>query len=301
VQITFNTDEVATSSINYGLNSEPGYASTTISNNLNSGHSHDLTNLILGTEYKYQIIVTDQNDNTQTYSGYTFTTTDSSDYISPDIENITESSITESSARITFTTTESATSTLEYGLTTGYGSTTNITNYNSYHIHDLDNLSIGTEYHYRITATDENSNSSTTVDQTFSTIDSTDTTPPNITTTPSANPIADTYAVITWTTNENATSSVYYSETQSGPYTKTNPTTNLSNSHSINVQNLTENTDYYFYVESTDQNNNSAISSVSHEMVAWLDLILDIFMLDIVGDILSVLSMMSAPPPPGEI
>lgn len=91
------------------------------------------------------------------------------DITPPVISNVLSSSITASSSLITWTTDEASNSTVEYGLTTGYGSTaSNATNVTSHSI-TLNTLSANTLYHYRVKSTDAAGNTATSVDHSFQT------------------------------------------------------------------------------------------------------------------------------------
>ncbi|MFA5248636.1 MAG: choice-of-anchor Q domain-containing protein, partial [Patescibacteria group bacterium] len=66
-------------------------------------------------------------------------------------------------------------------------------------------------------------------------------------------------ATITWTTDENASSTVYYGETITYGFASTSDT--LTTSHSITLSGLSSSTTYHFYVESTDVSGNTSSSS----------------------------------------
>jgi serine protease len=86
-----------------------------------------------------------------------------------------------------------------------------------------------------------------------------DTTPPvisDVTATPSS-----TTATITWTTDEAATSVVYYGTTSS--YGSTASTSGYTTSHSVTLTGLTAGTTYHFMVESADASGNTSQSSDS--------------------------------------
>ena len=88
----------------------------------------------------------------------------------PVISNIQASGITVSAATITWTTDEASNSVVEYGLTTGYGSTaSNASNVTSHSI-PLTGLNANTLYHYRVKSTDPAGNPATSVDNTFQTL-----------------------------------------------------------------------------------------------------------------------------------
>ncbi|MFH1423817.1 MAG: fibronectin type III domain-containing protein [Candidatus Nealsonbacteria bacterium] len=102
------------------------------------------------------------------------------DTVYPVISNTTASSITMNSALITWTTGESATSRVEYGLTASYGSqTVEDTNLVTSHQVSLSGLTPSTLYHYRVSSKDAATNQSISVDKTFTTLGLPDTTPPS--------------------------------------------------------------------------------------------------------------------------
>lgn len=115
-----------------------------------------------------------QGPNELTASGLprTFALDDASgppDTTPPVISNVLSSSITASSSLITWTTDEASNSTVEYGLTTGYGSTaSNATNVTSHSI-TLNSLSANTLYHYRVKSADTAGNLATSPDHSFQT------------------------------------------------------------------------------------------------------------------------------------
>ena len=91
------------------------------------------------------------------------------DFTPPVIANVQATNVTGASALITWTTDENSNSVVEYGLTTGYGSTaSNSTNLTS-HSMTLNNLAASTLYHYRVKSTDPFDNAATSVDFTFQT------------------------------------------------------------------------------------------------------------------------------------
>ena len=86
-----------------------------------------------------------------------------------------------------------------------------------------------------------------------------DTTPPVISSV-NATSITPTTAVITWETDEKATSLLKYG-TESGSYPYSKEDTSYTTSHSITLTDLQPNTTYYFLVDSTDKAGNPAQST----------------------------------------
>ncbi|MFH1101550.1 MAG: PGF-pre-PGF domain-containing protein [Methanobacteriota archaeon] len=87
----------------------------------------------------------------------------------PELSSISSGTPTASSATITWTTDEDANSTVEYGLTDSYGSTSTSSTYTTSHSRSLTSLSASTTYHYRVISYDKAGNQNTSSDDTFTT------------------------------------------------------------------------------------------------------------------------------------
>jgi hypothetical protein len=177
----------------------------------------------------------------------------------PVISEISASDIAQTSAVITWTTDEPATSQVEYGLTSGYGSATSLdSTLVTSHSVSLSELSAGTTYHYRVKSDDASENQAMSADRTFSTATPPDTTPPVISEI-GASDITTCTATIIWTTDELATSQVEYGLTTS--YGSTSPLdSSLVTSHSVTLSGLTASTTYHYGVKSKDASENEAMS-----------------------------------------
>ncbi|MEK7600726.1 MAG: Ig-like domain-containing protein [Patescibacteria group bacterium] len=132
-------------------------------------------------------------------SAVVITNNASTDTDAPVISNIQATSITSSGVTITWTTDENATSNVEYGTTSSYGSSSavDITANATSHSVALSGLTAGTEYHFRVTSADALPNSATSTDNTFTTVTVADTTAPAVPvfTTGAATTDADTYTL----------------------------------------------------------------------------------------------------------
>jgi hypothetical protein len=177
----------------------------------------------------------------------------------PGISSVAAGGITSNTAIVTWTTTEPATSFVEYGATTTYGqrSTENPTLAGS-HQHQLTGLLASTLYHYRVSSRDSSGNVAVSADRTFTTLAATDTTAPTISAV-AAGSVTSSGATITWTTNEAATTQVQY-----GTTTAYNATTALNSTlltaHSQSLTGLAAATTYNFRVLSRDAAGNLATS-----------------------------------------
>lgn len=172
------------------------------------------------------------------------------------ITNVQASSITNSSATITWTTDQAANSQVEYGTTTAYGSASPLnSSLVTAHTVNLTGLAANTLYHYRVISGNDNG-TTTSADFTFRT-----TGPPQITdvqvTTVTANS-----ATITWTTNAPATSQVRYGLTSAyGSQTALDST--LVTNHSVTVTGLASLTTYHFQAVSTNAYGSSQSSDAT--------------------------------------
>ena len=120
----------------------------------------------------------------------------------PVISSVTVSSLTSTTATITWTTNEPADAQAEYGLTTAYGTlSAPDSNLVTAHVRALTGLSAGTLYHYRVRSQDASGNLAVSADSTLTTI-AVDTTAPTISI---ASPAAS--AVVSGTITVSATAS----------------------------------------------------------------------------------------------
>ena len=164
--ISWTTNEDSNSKVLYGLTSafESGFVFDTA---LTKSHTISLSGLTEGKMYSFQVKSADVSANTATSSTMTFSTVD---LTPPSISNISVDVVTKTSAVINWTTNESATSVLDYGLTVGYGSSKSDASLLVNHTVSVTGLASGTLYHYRVKSADASSNQSTSTDQTFSTL-----------------------------------------------------------------------------------------------------------------------------------
>jgi hypothetical protein len=255
--IAWTTNEAATTQIEYGLTTSYGN-STTLSSTLVMSHSQSLSGLTAGTLYHYRVKSKDASNNLATSSDKTFTT--AADTTAPAFSSIVSIGITTSAATINWTTSEAATTQVEYGLTTSYGSaTTLVSALVTSHSQSLSGLTAGTVYHYRVKSKDAANNLATSSDKTFTTNAVPDTTAPVITGIASAG-ITTSAGTIVWTTNEAATTQVEYGLTTSYG-SATTLVSALATSHSQALSGLTSGTLYHYRVKSKDASNNLATST----------------------------------------
>lgn len=153
---------------------------------------------------------------------------------------IQASTITTTSAIILWTTANAATSNVEYGPTTAYGSTATVSGTRTSHQAALSGLANGTLYHYRVTGTDLTGQSYTSADQTFTTLGPTAITNVQVT------PLTSRSVRVTWTTNHPADSKVRYGTTTT--YGSEVYAATLVTSHQVDVAGLSPGTTYHYEV-----------------------------------------------------
>jgi phosphodiesterase/alkaline phosphatase D-like protein len=257
VTIRWSTNEGATSRVEYGLTTSYG-SFTPLDPTLVWSHAQAIAGLSPTTTYHYRVLSRDAAGNEAVSVDYTFRTL-TPDTNPPTINGVGAQNITPSSATIVWATNELATSQVNYGLTTSYGSTTTLDpTLELTHDVGLSGLTADTLYHYRVRSRDAAGNEAVSGDYTFRTL-TPDTTPPTISAVVAGN-ITATSATITWTTNELATSQVNYGLTNSyGSTTFLDPALLLN--HGVGITGLTPDTLYHYRVRSSDAAGNEAVSS----------------------------------------
>lgn len=131
--------------------------------------SFTVTGLTAETRYYFAIRALDEADNISDLSTSSVTVITGVDTTVPTIDNIVLSDVTETSAKINWTTNESTKHRFDYGTTNSYGSTVSDNTFKTSHSVTLNGLNANTTYHYKITATDANGNSTNSGDRLFTT------------------------------------------------------------------------------------------------------------------------------------
>ena len=153
--------------MDYGTTTGYG-SSTALVSTLVTSHSASLSGLQAATLYHYRVKSRDAAGNLATSADFTFTT--AADTTAPTISGVGASSITVSGATISWSTNEASDSQVDYGTTTGYGSSTAlVSTLVSSHSASLSGLQAATLYHYRVKSRDAAGNLATSADFTFTT------------------------------------------------------------------------------------------------------------------------------------
>jgi len=266
VTIVWSTNELATSSIRYGMSTNYG---SVLAIDASAGlvHSGTIADLSAATVYYYCIDATDLAGNTTSSCSHSFTTAVAPlvpDTTPPAISLIAATSLATSTATVTWTTNELANAEIEYGTSTSYGAISSLNaTFALTHSESLSNLVPGETYHYRVMSADAAGNVATSPDNTFTTgsvqvVVPADTTPPAISAVVTGS-LSNVAATITWTTNELATSTLVYGTTMSYGSAATIPAGALL-VHEAPLINLAPQTTYYYCISATDLAGNTANS-----------------------------------------
>lgn len=259
--IVWNTDELANSTVNYGVSTSTINLSTGVTTMVDNAsslgqHSVVLTNLTPNTTYYFEVESSDISNESSTNNNggdyYSFTTK-----AGPVISGTTVTSLFNTGATIVWETDVADDSYIVYSTNADMSGSSQVGVSESVtgHSYSLTGLTSGTTYYYYVksgVATDDNAGAY------YNFVTSSDTVGPAISSV-TESIITDEEVVITWTTNEDSTSAVAIG-TSSGVYTATTTVSALTTSHSVTVENLATSTVYYYRVNSVDASGNSTFS-----------------------------------------
>ncbi len=163
-QLSFTTSQPARSDIQYGTST--AYGQTYAETGFTESHSVPLVGLLEGTTYHVHITATNFNGYSGVSGDFTFTTLDETP---PVLSEIVVTDITETSARVTWTTNEPATSAVDFDTSDAYGQTVSSGALVTAHDVLLTGLTHSTLYHFRVRSSDAASNETVSADGTFNT------------------------------------------------------------------------------------------------------------------------------------
>jgi peptidoglycan hydrolase-like protein with peptidoglycan-binding domain len=188
------------------------------------------------------------------------------DTTAPTFTSVSTTGISATGATVTWTTNEAATAALFLGTSSPVSTTSNATWSNGVFTTTqsatLTGLSANTVYYYVLVVKDMAGNKTVSAQGTFTTGLTPDTTAPVISAL-GATPTSSTTATVTWTTNEAASSKIYFGTTT--PVATSSATAlfdgTLVTAHSMSIAGLSASTTYRAVVESRDAANNAVTSS----------------------------------------
>ena len=256
VTITWTTDQASTSQVNYGGTTSYG-ASSSLNTILTTSHSVTLTALIQGTIYNFDVVSANSSGVSATSANATFTTTGSAP--APVISAVTSSNVTSATATVTWTTDQAASSQVNYGLTTGYGSSSALaTPLVTSHSVILTGLAPNTTYDFDVISANSANTPASSGNYTFTT-QAASATPPALFDIAFWG-ITRSGVTIAWSTNVLSNTAVQYGTTAAlGQLSQVQ--TALTNSHGITLTGLAASTTYYFVAQSADSNGTTGYST----------------------------------------
>lgn len=254
VTITWTTNINAKGKVVYKQEDQDDYTTVeetiTTSSGYTKNHEVLIKNLNPQTDYEYYVISTSTLGNQVTSDTNTFTTGET-----PKIYNIAVGTTSLNEAIISWTTNSIETSILEYGTSTKYGkekeesSSTDESDQSVL----LTDLEAGQEYHFRIKGIDEDEETITSSDHTFTTAALPVISNVNV------GDVGTESVTVTWETNTNTDSLVEYSFLGEESGTSQGILEAVTN-HSIIIENLIPGVSYQATVNSKDQYGNQASS-----------------------------------------
>jgi hypothetical protein len=227
-------------------------SSSTLNTALSTAHSVTLTNLMPGTTYNFDVMSANVNATSSTSNNSTFQTAGSAP--GPVISSVAASSITSSTALITWTTDQASTSVVNYGNQT-VSSPTLVTS----HSVALSGLTPNTQYSFTVTSVNASSVSITSSSATFTT--SAQSAAPPVVSYLAFWGVTSSGVTISWSTNVPSNTSVNYGQT--GSLGTVSPVqTTLADTHGVTLTGLKPSTTYYFEAQSADVNGNTGYSTI---------------------------------------
>ncbi|PIX30239.1 hypothetical protein COZ63_00775 [Candidatus Berkelbacteria bacterium CG_4_8_14_3_um_filter_42_13] len=255
--VDWDTTKAATTVLEYGPSTSYGKSATDV--NFNVDHTFKLDNLDSGVSYNLRASVTDADGNTTVSDNYVFETP-----AMPIVTSVSVGTTTFDTATINWTTNVNTDSNIEYGVSTLSG-TQGKADSTQIHSVTLIGLEAKTAYSFRALSKDKFGNSATSPTGSFTT--QSDTQAPKIdnvqseVTSTGAGETVKYQAVISWETDEPASSQIEYSAGISGDYAeRTKEDLSLNSTHVVILPDLKPNSAYHFRIVSKDKAGNQGVS-----------------------------------------
>jgi len=261
-RITWLTDEIATTQVLYSTDPlVPAGSPVQGILGYSSSHTVTLVGLSSNTQYYFRVRSCDAARNCSESEIGSFRTA-VSDTTPPVISVISVLEATSNQARINWITNIPANSLVEFstrdGFNPGTGTIQGRMDFSTNHSVLLQGLSANTLYYFRVRSTSAAGNEAISPQQNFTTLVSTDDVAPPVITNVTHSEITHNNAVISWTTNEPASSFVEWGQTTA--YGRTYGHQALTTTHSVQLpRDLLPSTLYHFRVRAIDAAGNEAI------------------------------------------
>ena len=250
--ITWATDQASSSLVNYGTTTAYG-SSSTPDTSLVISHSQTLSGLTPGNSYSFDVVSANASGMPSTSPNYSFQTPATGVAMLPAISNVSYANATSNAVTITWTTDQPATSSVNYGTTATYGSSSLVdTSLVTSHSVTLSGLAPGTIYDYDVVSQNATALSATSPTSTFSTAAVSGGVPPFVGYVAFWG-VNNSGVIISWSSDVPANTVVAYGTTPAlGSFSAVQ--TALTNSHGVTLSGLNSGTTYYFQAQSTGVN-----------------------------------------------
>jgi hypothetical protein len=259
VTVSWSTDLAATTVLAYGTTPSLGQFSP-MQSALTNNHGVVLTGLMSGTTYYFVAESTGANGATGYSTTYSFKTAGVAQTVPLVISNVAQNSVSATAAIITWTTSQPATSQVNYGVTSGYGLSSPLdSSLVTSHSVTLSGLAPGTTYYFDVVSVNSGGTLAASPAASFATM-AVSSPPPSVGYV-SAWGVTSSGATITWSSSVPATTLLAYGTTPSlGQMSLLQAA--LTSSHGVVLTGLTSGTTYYFVAQSTDSNGVTGYSTV---------------------------------------
>ena len=244
VKITWSTNENTSSQVEY--NSDPAFPTLTSAfepmypSDSTKNHEIEISGLVQSTKYYYRVISTTADNYTTQSPLYYFT---SGDLIAPVISGVIAINVSSNGATINWQTDETANSIVEWGTSTAnYLASTSDDIMTRTHSVNISGLNAFTDYYFRVTSFDTNSNATTSAEYSLKTS--------NLKITNVFASAATTTTIISWDTDQAATSQVEYTTNANFIGSNFSTDATATTTHIITLSSLSDGTVYYYKVRS---------------------------------------------------
>lgn len=262
-RITWTTDELANSVVEYSTKADNSYASTSAAISMVVNHAVVVTDLKPGTDYVFRVKSTDPLNNEgmddNNGAGFEFKTK-----AGPNIFGVATIQAMNYSAKIAWSTDQAAQGSIIYSLNPSFASPLTAQESASSTVHEVEltGLTPGETYYYKVTA--KNAAGVESLDDNqgrFYTFTAANDMVPPVITNIGASPKTGTETMVDWHTNEPATSRVYYGIEPGSYASSSSLNSDLVIVHVAELYGLTPEQKYYYIIVSSDGSGNTSTST----------------------------------------